>query len=121
MVEAVTDIRALHWQPELGADGEVVTAVADVAQAIRIVLVTPKGSDPHRPEFGSDNHRYIDMPVTEARPHVVRASREAIERWEPRAAVIRVTVEPGHARLRVRVAWRLADGLDAEQTTEVEL
>ncbi len=118
MARDLRDIRALHWQPRLAADGEVVEGVADVAQAIRIILTTPKGSDPHRPEFGSDIWRYIDWPVTEVRPQIVREVREAISAWEPRAEVLSVSVEPANGRLWVRVRWRLVDALD-EQVTEV--
>lgn len=119
MAEDVRDIRSLHWQPRLGAEGEVVTDLADVAQAIRVILATPKGSDPHRPEFGSDIWRYIDRPVTEARAPVIRESVRAIERWETRAVVQQVEVRPGNARLTVRVHWTLADGLGDTQVTEV--
>ena len=117
----VREIDALNWQPRLDADGEVVTDLADIGQAIAIILTTPKGSDPHRPGFASDLWRYLDMPVTQARPHVIRESVAAIEEWEPRARIRGVEVEPGNARMRVRVRWVPADGLDAEQTTEVEL
>ena len=34
-----------HWQLALGGDG-VVQQMADVHQCIRIILTTPKGSDP---------------------------------------------------------------------------
>lgn len=114
------DIRALHWQPQLSADGEIVEGLSDVAQAITIILTTRKGSDPHRPEFGSDIWQYIDWPVSEARPHVVREVRDAIARWEPRARITAVSVAPGNGRLSVRVTWRLAADVEApEQTTEI--
>ena len=118
MAVEVRNIRALHWQPELHADGEVVEGLADVAQAIRIILTTPKGSDPHRPEFGADIWQYIDWPVTEARPQIVREVREAIRLWEPRAEILSVAVEPGNGRLWIQVRWRLLDG-EGEQVTEV--
>lgn len=120
----MTDVRAIdafNWQPRLGAAGEVVTDLADIGQSIAIILTTPKGSDPHRPGFASDLCRYLDMPVTEARPYVIRESIEAIREWEPRADVGEVEVAPGNARLRVHVRWAPADGLGPEQTTEVEL
>jgi hypothetical protein len=120
----MTDIRhiqSLNWQPRLGADSEIVTDLADIAQAIRIILATPKGSDPHRPDFGSDLWRYLDQPVTQVRPDVIRESVDAIDQWEPRASVRDVEVIPGNARLTVRVRWRPVDELTGEQTTEVAL
>lgn len=106
----LADIQSLHWQHALGGDG-IVDNLDDLAQAIRVILLTPKGSDPLRPEFGSDLHLYLDYPINRARPHIVRESVEAILRWEPRVTVERVEfylVE--QARAAVRVTWRLATG-----------
>ena len=55
-------IGARDWQPALGSLGEVVTDLADIAQAIDIILTTPRGSDPHRPTFGADLLQFIDQP-----------------------------------------------------------
>ena len=49
-----TSITSAHWQPALDTPGGVVEGLRDIDQAIRIILTTPRGSDPHRPEFGSD-------------------------------------------------------------------
>ena len=115
----LADIQSLHWQPALGGEG-IVENLDDLNQAIQVILRTPKGSDPLRPEFGSDLHLYLDSPIHRARPHVVRESVEAIRRWEPRVAVERVEfylVEVSHAA--IRVVWRLADGFQG--STEVKL
>lgn len=109
------DISSLHWQTALGGDG-IVENIDDIHQAIAIILRTPQGADPLRPEFGSKLHDYIDYPIHRARPHVVRESVEAIARWEPRVTVERVSFEfgePGQAL--VKVFWRLPDGF-ADQT-----
>lgn len=106
-----------HWQPALGGDGEVV-GLDDLRQAIVIILKTPRGSDPLRPEFGSGIHRYIDYPVNRARPHLVRETVDAIRRWEPRLAVVRVLVsQAGDAGVKISVVFRLASGVEA--TAEV--
>ncbi len=63
---------SVFWQPALQAPGEIVRGLDDIRQAIQIILRTPRGSDPHRPEFGSNLHLYIDWPVDRAIPHVVR-------------------------------------------------
>lgn len=52
----------LDWQPELGTD-DIVGGLDDIDQCIRTILLTPKGSDPHNPPFGSNIHLYIDWPV----------------------------------------------------------
>ncbi|UVM52221.1 MULTISPECIES: GPW/gp25 family protein [unclassified Pseudomonas] len=112
-----TSITAAHWQPALGTSGEVVEGLRDIDQAIRIVLTTPKGSDAHRPEFGSDIHLYIDWPVNRVTPHLVREAVDAIRRWETRVSVVQVLVLIEDSRIILRVQWRVADGVT--QLTEV--
>ena len=88
--------------------GEVVTGMDDIHQAIHILLGTVPGSDPHRPTFGCDIWRHLDAPLSHARPRIVRDVIYAIDRWEPRVRVVRVTVEQTDiARLLVTVQWQL--------------
>ncbi|QZP26232.1 GPW/gp25 family protein [Pseudomonas mosselii] len=112
-----TEITAAHWQPTLGKAGEVVAGLRDIDQAIRIILTTPKGSDAHRPEFGSDLHLYIDWPHNRVTPYLVRETVEAIRRWEVRVSVVQVQVLIDGAHITLRVIWRVADGV--AQITEV--
>lgn len=118
----VAEITSLHWQPALGGPG-VVENLDDIHQAISIILRTPRGSDPLRPEFGSNLHDYIDYPINRARPHVVRECVEAIS--HPTLGEPRVTVESvgfyliAEAQAAARVYWRLADGF--RSSTEVPL
>ena len=108
----------MHWQPSLSGDG-VVEGVQDVDQAIRIILRTPKGSDPHRPDFGSNIHLYLDYPIDQAVPHLVREAVEAIRQWEPRCELVKVSPSIEEAQITLRVQWKLADGVKRE--TEVRL
>ena len=112
-----TSITAAHWQPALGTSGELVEGLRDIDQAIRIILTTPKGSDAHRPEFGSDLHLYIDWPTNRVTPHLVRETVDAIRRWETRVSVVQVQVSIDVEHITVRVQWRVADGIP--QLTEV--
>lgn len=111
-----------HWQLALGGDG-VVQQIADIHQCIRIILTTPKGSDPLRPEFGCDAGNYLDLPLDAARPHIVREVREALS-WEPRVSVSAVTVSRGNEQSGghavVRIDWTLAD-TGGEYTTSAAI
>ncbi|WP_434632061.1 GPW/gp25 family protein [Chromobacterium sp. CV08] len=127
----LSDISSLHWQPALqprdGKPGantvDIVENLDDIHQALRIILGTPKGSDPLRPEFGSDLLRYLDYPVDRARPHVVREAVAAISHplyGEPRIQLLRVLFSvdaDGGAHLCAQ--WKLADGVIRE--TELRL
>ncbi|MDR6915120.1 phage baseplate assembly protein W [Pseudomonas sp. 3296] len=112
-----TSITATHWQPALGTSGEVVEGLRDIDQAIRIILSTPKDSDPHRPTFGSDLHLYLDWPTNRVTPHLVREAVDAIRLWEPRVAVVQVHIQINTAQITVRVQWRVAG--QVPQSTEV--
>lgn len=118
----LTDIQSLHWQPALGGDG-VVENIDDIHQAIRVILRTAKGSDPLRPEFGSNLHLYLDSPINRARPHVVRECIEALRHptmGEPRIVVERVDFYlVGEAHAIAKAFWHLADGFAT--STEVRL
>ncbi|TWC18652.1 hypothetical protein FBY06_114110 [Pseudomonas sp. SJZ085] len=110
-------ITAAHWQPTLGTSGEVVEGLRDIDQSIRIILTTPKGSDPHRPEFGSDLHLYLDWPTNRVTPHLVREAVDAIRRWEPRISVVQVHILIDAQQIIVQVRWGIAG--QTLQLTEV--
>ena len=107
----LTSITARNWQLALDQPGDVVADLDDIGQCIRVILTTPKGTDPLRPEFACDIWRYIDHPIDRAIPHIVREAWDAIEAWEPRVQLIsiapRLGYTPGHIVLRI--VWRLRD------------
>jgi Bacteriophage baseplate protein W len=128
--DAVTlaDITSADWSLKLGSIGEVVQGIADVDQAIAIILTTPLGSDPLRPTFGSDIWRYIDHPMDEALPAIVRELTAAITKWEPRVTLVGVTATPllgtpaqSGAHLSVTVRWQLKLAGAPAQSTMVTL
>ena len=94
--------------------GKVVKGVDDVDQCIAIILTTPKGTDVLRPTFGTDLWKYIDAPISQAGPAVVREVTQSITQWEPRVKVLSVTTtplsgivtQPG-AHVEITVAWQL--------------
>ena len=87
------DIKSVDWQPKLNEIGSVVEDIDDIDQCIRIILMTRKGSDPHRPEFGSDIWQYIDAPVNVAIPNIIREAMDAINIWETRVQINGITAQ----------------------------
>lgn len=74
-------------------------AVNAVLQNIALILSTPKGSVPFYRDFGISNE-FVDMPIPVARARMISEVREAVETWEPRAAVTDIrfkgaSLEPG--------------------------
>lgn len=132
----LADIKSADWslmidrpsQPGSGI-GNVLTGVSDVDQCIAIILTTPKGTDVLRPTFGTDIWKYIDAPINQARPAVVREVTQSITQWEPRVKVLSVSAAPlaapatqTGAHVEVTVAWQLnLGGPGPAQTTTVTL
>lgn len=117
----LADIRSADWSLKLdSADqpgsgiGKVAQGIDDVDQCIAIILTTPKGTDALRPSFGTDIWRYIDAPISQAAPAIVREVTQAILQWEPRVKVLAVrsapalsmTAQPG-SHVMVTVSWQL--------------
>jgi hypothetical protein len=117
----LSDIKSADWSLMLDSEGQpgsgiggVVMGVDDVDQCIAIILTTPKGSDVLRPTFGTDLWKYIDAPISEAGPAVVREVTQSITQWELRVKVLSVSTmpltgvvaQPG-AHVEITVAWQL--------------
>lgn len=114
---------ATDWSSKLDALGEIVEATEDIRQCIAIILSTVKGTVPHRPEFGCELWRYIDLPPQIAVPYITYEATSAIEKWEPRAIIDDVSVsalEPHSYRLQV--SWHPKDSeSSAPIVQEVEI
>lgn len=100
-------LTSAYWQPKIGSLGDVVTELEDIHQCILTILSTPRGSDPHRPDFAVNLLDWVDRPITAVRSVMVRDVLQAIAVWEARATVKRVTVDVGTdgASLTLTVFW----------------
>ena len=83
--------------------GAPLDGVDHLQQSVRDVLTTPIGSRVMRRDYGSRIFELIDQPFNEAlQRQIVAATAEALQRWEPRLQVRRVTVAPaaqGHVSI----------------------
>ena len=106
---ALSSSQSLWRQLALGKPG-LVTGADSVTQCVRIILHTPKGSDPLRPDFGNDAWRYLDYPAEKAVPYVIRESVDALRRWEPRCLHVRVKPLIKGEHVTLQVSWQLQNG-----------
>ncbi len=120
MTVRVQDIQAADWSMQIGTIGAVVEDVDDINQCIGIILTTRTGSDPHRPLFGCNAWLHLDKPIPVARPLVVVDVVEALELWEPRITLVRVTTEFSNNTVTVLVEWQYS-GDDTINKTEVRI
>lgn len=86
---------------------------ADIEQAMKIILLTPKGQRPRRPEFGCAIHDLVFAPNNSTTLGLAEYYvREALQMWEPRIAVEEVRAAPDPddregVRLLIHIHYRL--------------
>lgn len=73
------------------------------------------------PDIGSNIYKYIDYPVTEAKPNIIRETIDAISIWETRIEVNSVLVDIENEHLKIKVQWKLKSDTKTKGTTEVTL
>nr|BDD43908.1 baseplate protein [bacterium] len=116
----LNEIKYADWQPKLNQIGEISEGIDDINQCIAIILTTQKGSVPHRPDFGSDIYKYIDYPVNEAVPNIIRETIDAIKKWETRIDIKNVTANINQKQIKIQIEWQLKDSA-IQETTEVNI
>ena len=116
-VKDVTKITSADWSPKLNYIGEIVEQLDDIGQCVKIIMSTPKGSDPHRPEFGCEAWNYLDLPTNLAIPQMILAITEAIGLWEPRAKISKIENSLEEHQLWLTVHWSVSLGSEQTQTT----
>lgn len=112
----ISQIRSLDWSRQVGGYGEIAEQLADIDQCIRIICATPKGAVEHRPDFGCNAWRYLDHPVNEALPHIIRECTDAIAQWEPRATVTDITSSVHYSTVTLKIAWDVVLGTTSSVT-----
>lgn len=94
-----SDFVGSGWSFPVGvsANGGIAVARGDtkVEQAMTLVLSTYPGERPFRPEFGCRLRDYVFAGASpDVLAEIAREVRLALRRWEPRATVSDVVVEP---------------------------
>jgi len=78
--------------------------IKSIQQNIRLILTTPKGSDPLRPDFGSNVQGMLDQPLTSNLAAQFQAEiADCITAWEPRVEVREVNVRKVATEARIVV------------------
>lgn len=109
----IQEITAKDWSLSTSAQGEIAQGLRDISQCIYIIATTVKGSDPLRPEFGADIVQYLDRPASQV-PALIRAITEAIEIWETRVTVTRVSYKVEGSHLTFKIEWTTLAGASGD-------
>lgn len=115
------DVRELTapWSSVIGDAGAVVQGVDALAQLVKCVVGTQRGSVPHAPDLGVDWLGLIDLPHSSAAPRVVREVSATLARWVPSAVVDRVELiasDTAVDRAVARVTWHPVSGGESRRT-----
>ncbi|MCO5238875.1 MAG: GPW/gp25 family protein [Chitinophagaceae bacterium] len=109
----LNDIKSVDWQLSTVGVGAVAQGVQDVRQCIDTILRTTPGTDPLRPQFGSNIYQYVSKPVNVAVPGVVKAIIDALDLWENRVELQKVShyldTTEGKSQLKFTITYRLVD------------
>jgi hypothetical protein len=90
--------------------------IKSVLQNIQVILTTTKGSDVHRPDFGSELYKFIDQPLTTLTVGKIKAYIvDEIERWEPRVKVKEVKLDRRLDRTKIELLLAIED-IETRQT-----
>lgn len=115
----INEITFVDWQCKLNQIGSIAEGAEDINQCIAIILTTRKGSVPHRPTFGSDIYKYIDFPVNEATPNIIREATDAITQWETRIKINSISAEIIESNIKIKVEWTLNESKTQGKTTVI--
>lgn len=95
---------------------------AHLAQSVGVLLSTPVGSRVLRRDYGSDLPLLIDQPMTPATViDLYMATAEAIDKWEPRIDLRRVSIDQASAGRLTLSLEAEAEGATDAQTIPVEV
>jgi uncharacterized protein len=112
---AEADILGAGWAFPVGVDARGRVALSrreqDVDEAIRMILLTPKGQRVMRPEFGCQIHDLLFAPNDATTAGLATYYvEEALVMWEPRIRVLEVDAAPDTldpARLLIHIRYEI--------------
>lgn len=101
----ITDLAATNWTWNFKIIGAMVQGVNEISQCILVIVTTQKGSDPLRPEFGSDLFLYLDKPSTNV-AKMINSISEALAIWEPRIDVSKIAYRVNPGSIDFEITWK---------------
>jgi len=116
MAVKLQDIKATNWQLSVNGIGQIAEGIEDVRQCIGIILTSTKGSDPMRPQFGSNIWQFMDDQITTAITDMSAEIVDCISKWEPRVIIKKLTYEATGSRIDYNLSVQL---LESGQITEI--
>jgi len=105
-----------------GQTGKLITDKEVILQSIKEILFTPLGSRVMRRDFGSMLFELIDQPNNAAlRLRIIAAVVIALNQFEPRINVIKVTITEQEEKLTLAAVFELKDGASNQELALISL
>lgn len=112
----MTTVKSSEWSISLAGPGQIVQGLDDIRQCINIILFTRKGTDPLRPRFGVGVFEYIDKPVNVAIPNMRREIIDAINEFEPRVEILKITGSlTESSKVNFNIKYKIANSVLTDQ------
>lgn len=95
--------------------------IKSILQNIRLILTTVKGSDVHRPDFGSTLYFFIDRPLNAITAGKIKTEiKNAILQWEQRVDIEDIALQRDYlnARLNIKIKMKIKE---AEEVITTEI
>lgn len=83
-------IKSAIWTYSIAGGGAISEGLTAIRQCIDIIIRTTKGTDPLRPEFGSEVYKWADRPANVAIPNIKKEILNAISTWEKRVTITNI-------------------------------
>lgn len=112
----VNKIKSQNWSLSTAKQGEIVQDIDDINQCISVILETIKGSDPLRPDFGSDVFLWLDKPIGLAGPNIIAEAIKSIRLWEKRCNVVKAGIVVDENIITLSVEWQPINSLFIQST-----
>ena len=116
MATKLQDIKATNWQLSVNGLGQIAEGIEDIRQCIGIILTSTKGSDPMRPQFGSNIWQFMDDQITTAIADMSAEIIDCITKWEQRVVIKKLTYEATGSKIDYNLSVEL---IESGQVTEI--
>ncbi|MCS7317302.1 MAG: GPW/gp25 family protein [Candidatus Dojkabacteria bacterium] len=84
--------------------------IKSIIQNIKIILNTPKGSDIHRPDFGSDLWLLLDQPITSIiEGQIYSEIYQSLQDFEPRANILSISLIKNSINTKISIQLQIKD------------
>lgn len=98
-----------NFDKSLNSDVALLKNIAAIKESIRNIMLTPKGTDLMKPDFGSQVYSYLFEPLDNISIFTLKEIvKQDIKNFEPRVTILEVIIEsPDTNSLSINVTYKI--------------